>query len=140
MERTVRAFIPIEVFEESRVERREVETPAVGERWGRPSAFQFSSAAAGSEEAPPGMSVSGSLPPGETPRYVRIIDAPTLVMEQLVTVADPADPLKGLGVRRIHTLGFQFTELIGDKGTLPQRTFTTLYDLTFNLHPPEEAS
>ncbi len=109
--------------------------PDSGARWGKPSAFSWSSEAARTSAAK--QSVSNQTPTGDPVEYMRIIPARAQVTSQRVKVRSPSDENVWVEIDRLTRLMFRYTEFppkSGPSGVTP--TLTTYFDLSFDLHPP----
>jgi hypothetical protein len=106
-----------------------------GARWGRPSAFSWSSEAA--KASPAKQSIANQTPSDDPVEYMRIIPANAQVASQRVKVRSPDDEDVWVEIDRLTRLMFRYTEFppkSGPGGMTP--TLTTYFDLTFDLHPP----
>ena len=110
--------------------------PQTGARWGRASAFSWSTEAALAGRNRP-RSVSVEYPEGGPPEYMRIIDAALTVMAERVKVRAPDDPEVWVEIDRVTRMAFHYTEFPPkpDPASL-QPSLTTYMDLHFDLHPP----
>ena len=109
--------------------------PASGARWGKPSAFSWSSEAA--RTSPAKQSISNQTPSGSPVEYMRIIPAQAQVASRKVRVRSPRDEEVWIEIDRLTRLMFRYTEFppkSGPGGMTP--TLTTYFDLSFDLHPP----
>jgi hypothetical protein len=109
--------------------------PDSGARWGKPSAFSWSSEAAGT--SPAQQSITNQTPSGAPVEYMRVIPAQAQVSSQRVKVRSPSDEDVWVEIDRLTRLMFRYTEFppkSNPSGMTP--TLTTYFDLTFDLHPP----
>ena len=112
--------------------------PDSGARWGRPSAFSWSSEAAKQSEDE--QSITNTTPAGRPAEYMRIIPADLTVLSERVRVQSPTDENVWIEIDRLRRMVFHYTEhppKSSPSGLTPTRT--TYFDLSFALHPsPEE--
>ena len=109
--------------------------PDSGARWGRPSAFSWSSEAA--RTSPAQQSITNQTPSGAPVEYMRVIPAQAQVSSQRVKVRSLDDEDVWIEIDRLTRLMFRYTEFppkSGPGGMTP--TLTTYFDLSFDLHPP----
>ena len=109
--------------------------PDSGVRWGKPSAFSWSSEAA--RTSPAKQSIALHDREEAPPEYMRIIPAQAQVTSQRVKVRAASDEGVWIEIDRLTRLMFRYTEFppkSGPSGMTP--TLTTYFDLSFALHPP----
>jgi hypothetical protein len=109
--------------------------PDIGARWGKPSAFSWSSEAG--KTSPAKQSIALHHRDDEPPEYMRIIPAQAQVSSQRVKVRSPDDEDVWVEIDRLTRLMFRYTEFppkSSPSGMTP--TLTTYFDLSFALHPP----
>ena len=130
-------YAPVVAYPVQRAEPRPAADPAPesGARWGKASAFSWSTAAALARSQQPGLSIE--YPEGAPPAYMRIIDAELTVQAERVKVRSPDDPDTWVEIDRVTRMAFHYTEFPPkpDPSSL-QPSLTTYFDLTFDLHPP----
>lgn len=134
---TLQSVVPVPSHSQER--RRAPEpppTPDIGLRWGKPSAFSFSIAAA-QERRNPGVTVN--YPEDAPPEVMRIVPSRLNIRSVTAKVEDPARPGVFVEVDRMERMYFSYTEF-PPKPTRSslQPSVTTHYDLRFDLHPPGE--
>ena len=110
---------------------------APGARWGRPSRFSWSTAAALFRTR--GQSITIEYPQPKPRHFMRVITAELKVMSERVRVEAPEDPSLWVEVDRMTRMAFHFTEFPPKRTpTSLQPARTTVYDLAFDLHPPAD--
>ena len=117
-----------------------VPVPAVGVRFGGASAFSFSAEGAARDIASrKGGGVTVNFPEQEPPEFMRVVTSQVKVVSQVVRVEDPDDPESFTDVDRLARMMFYYTQFPPKptRGSL-QPSFTTYYDLHFDLHPTDE--
>lgn len=131
-------YAPVTATPNRRVETCAAPPPApdAGARWGRASAFSWSTEAAlaGRNRQ---RSVSVEYPEGDPPEFMRTIDAEMTVMVERVKVRSPDDLDVWVEIDRVMRMAFHYTEFPPkpDPASL-QPSLTTYLDLHFDLHPP----
>ena len=106
-----------------------------GTRWGKASRFSWS------REAAPDDERSFLVEPFDTPTpaYMRVIEATAKIRSERVRVELPENPSVWAEVDRMTRIAFGYTEFPPKPyPSSPQPSRTTVYDLTFVLHPPPE--
>ena len=108
--------------------------PPAGARWGKGSRFSWSRAAAG-EGRQEGLSLERSGPRA----FMRVVEAQAKIMSERARVESADDPSVWAEVDRMTRMAFAYTEFPpkAHPGS-PQPSRTTIFDLEFALHPPDE--
>ena len=138
-----RLYAPVIAHPVQRAEARSAPDPEpeTGARWGRPSAFSWSTERARTFRTRQ-QTISVEYPEGDPPEYMRIVDAELKVMAERVKVRAPSNPDVWVEIDRVTRMAFHYTEFPPkpDPSAL-QPSLTTYLDLHFDLHPPasEEA-
>ena len=109
--------------------------PESGARWGKASAFSWSTEGAKARRKQ--QTVSVEYPEDAPPEYMRIIEADLKVMAERVKVRSPDDPGTWIEIDRVTRMAFHYTEFLPKRDPpAMQPSLTTYYDLLFDLHPP----
>ena len=134
--------------QERRQPRRGASATSAGATFGRGSAFAGSMQKAQEEGGTLGREPSEDKinsfeviwPEDEPPEYKRIIPGELKIYSRTARVSEGGDPEAGtyVDVDRFHRAMFFFTEFPAKPyPSTFQPSFTTYYDLWFDLHPPE---
>ena len=108
--------------------------PAAGARWGEGSRFSWSRQAA-AEGRQEGLSLERSKPRA----FMRVVEAEAKIMSERVRVEAADDPSVWAEVDRMTRMSFAYTEFPPKAhAASPQPSRTTVFDLEFALHPPDE--